>query len=172
MDITFFWTSWFSNLPSQCGSPPEHRTWIPWRATPDGTAQSHSPRRRYAASPEHHCTHALWIHVGATNAPARTKLSSPAAASLLLTALLVHPSLPATTLNAQEHALMLKKCSFLTTACGCKITALPPCNSSKSGKHISEAHLHSQLCYSIEKPRQTDPSSCLHKISAQDTQLH
>ena len=115
-------------------------------------------------------THALWIHVGATNAPARTKLSSPAPASLLLTALLVHPSLPATTLNAQEHALMFKKCSFLTTACGRKITAPPPCNSSKSGKHISEAHLHSQLCYSIEKPRQTDPSSGLHKFSGQDAQ--
>ena len=40
LDITFFWTSWFPNLPSQSGPPPEHRTWVPWRAPPDGTAQS------------------------------------------------------------------------------------------------------------------------------------
>ena len=40
IDITFFWTSWFPNLPSQSGPPPEHRTWMPWRATPDGTVQS------------------------------------------------------------------------------------------------------------------------------------
>ena len=129
------------------------------------------PRRRCAASSEHHSTHALWINVGATNAPALTKLSSPAAASLLLTALRLHNSLPAMILHAQEHAVMFTTCSCLTTACGCKITTLPPCNSTHSGKHNSEAHLHCQLCYSAEKPRTNDPSSapsCLHKFSGHD----
>ena len=178
IDITFFWTSWFPNLPSQSGPPPEHRTWMPWRATPDGTVQSrffffrkNGPRRRCAASPEHHSTHELWINVGATNAPALAKLSSPAAASLLLTALRLHPSFPAMILNDQEHAVIFTTCSCLTTACGCKITTLPPCNSTHSGKHNSEVHLHCQLCYSAEKPRTNDPSSapsCLHKFSGHD----
>ena len=47
----------------------------------------------------------------------------------------IHPALPATTENAVEHAVMFAKCS-LTTACGCKITTVPPCNSTYSGKHI------------------------------------